>query len=148
MPNQFQNTLAYTQLYSSGGIFLLNKTPVQFPFTPTFLENKNFNVKPNFTFEVTQTGAYFIDFSFIAKGGDGTSVSLYWYKNGVLLDQYRTSFYQQTIQQYEVSSNFIINLTQYDTMYPVLLRTGGLGESFSTIDIKLNSFNLQQLGIH
>ena len=145
---EFQNTLAYTQLYSSGGIFILGKSPSKFPFTSTFLENKNFNTEPNFIFEVTQTGAYFVDFSFIARGGIGATINLVWYKNGVLLDQYKSVFDKQTLLDYEVSNNFIINLTQYDTMYPALLRVGGLGAGFSTIDIKLNSFNLQQLGIH
>tara|TARA_R110000803_G_C11976555_1_gene320215 strand:+ start:1040 stop:1486 length:447 start_codon:yes stop_codon:yes gene_type:complete len=148
MTNQFQNTLAYTQLYSEGGTFTLDASGVKFPFTPTFLENKNFNVKPDFTFEVTQTGAYFVDFSFIAKGGASSSIDLIWYKNDQLLSLYKTSFYQQSTQQYEVSNNFIINLTQYDKMYPALLLTSGSGDEFSTLDIKLNSFNLQQLGIH
>ena len=66
----------------------------------------------------------------------------------MLLDKYKSVFYQQTSLDYEVSNNFIINLTQYDTMYPALLRVAGIGAGFSTIDIKLNSFNLQQLGIH
>ena len=74
---------------------------------------------------------------------------LYWYLNSSLLQNYRSTFYQQSATlEYEVSNNFIIDLNQYDVIYPALIRINDSAENLSLIDIKLSSYNLQQLGIH
>jgi len=149
--NQFQNTLAYTSLYSEGGAFDMEESGVPKPiaFDNTLISlNKNFK-NNSFALEITQKGAYFLDFSFIAKGSNGSKFVLYWYLNSSLLQNYRSTFYQQSATlEYEVSNNFIIDLNQYDVIYPALIRINDSAENLSLIDIKLSSYNLQQLGIH
>ena len=74
---QFQNTIAYAQLYNVGGEVtnLESLTYKYFPF-PAISSNigtlQNINVSSDSEFKayVEQTGAYFIDFSFISDSGD------------------------------------------------------------------------------
>ena len=97
---------------------------------------------------VEQTGAYFLDFSFIAVGGDQQEYSFAPFINGVEQTG-AISFYQKaTTQEYEVGSSFIFDLTKGDYITFGVKTTSVSAYEFSIKDIKLSIFNLQQLGIH
>jgi hypothetical protein len=97
---------------------------------------------------VEQTGSYFLDFSFIAEDGDGVVYSFAPFINGV--EQLGSiDFYQQaTTQEYEVGSNYIFELTEGDFISFKVKTASVSATAFIIKDIKLNIFNLQQLGIH
>ena len=154
---QFQNTIAYAQLYNVGGEMnnLESLTYKYFPF-PAISSNigtlQNINVSSDSEFKayVEQTGAYFIDFSFISDSGDSRQYKICPFIDGVQQsEELENLFFQQPSGvKYEVSANWILNLTQGQEI-AVKLEVFNLPTvTFFTRDIKMSIFNLQQLGIH
>ena len=145
---EFQNTIAYGQFYNAGGVVAITTSYVALAFTPIVNLAKNIHIANVFGVYVEQTGSYFLDFSFIAEDGDGVVYSFAPFINGV--EQLGSiDFYQQaTTQEYEVGSNYIFDLTEGDFISFKVKTASVSATAFIIKDIKLNIFNLQQLGIH
>jgi len=155
---QFQNTLAYITTNNDGGSFRFVKAIQPFAFSPDTtlsLLSKDIvsNVIENINIQVKETGAYFIDFSFIAQSSEQVNFQLGYIINDNPVDLYTSQFMVATDRsvnaRVEVSSNFIIDLKYNDTILPFLkILSGTLKGEFFTTNIKFNAINLQQLGIH
>lgn len=159
MPSQFQNTIAYGQFVNSLSSTI---TLVADDWTdiPTYLKYVDTDINTELTKNVIETntndcsvkfqqlGTYFVDFSFVAIGGDGRNYYLKHQINGS--DPTYTpivKFYQQaTDQSYEVSTNFLIEIRKGDVLNfqikaPFLSTT-----TFKLQYFKLLTYSLQPLG--
>ena len=128
--------------------FYLDSASIDDTFDITNISIREQILTNDFGVYVEQTGSYFLDFSFIAEGGDNKGYSFAPFINGV--EQLGSiDFYQQaTAQEYEVGSNYIFDLTEGDFI-SFKVKTASVSTiPFIIKDIKLNIFNLQQLGIH
>lgn len=152
---EFQNSIAFAQYYSDGGVFTVASGGAysKFPFVPSVVDECEKNITPydtNYEIIVLQDGAFFVDFSFIADTGDAKTYTISPYINGVeVSNQARLEFYQQTNNmKYEVSGTWIVDLQKDDKFAFLLSGSGVPAETFYTRNIKLSIFSLQQLGIH
>lgn len=159
---EFQNTIAYGNFIATGGTFPIGEGGEEFmpfegaDFLPTAQVSKNIVVGSNSTFKVKvkQNGVYFVDFSFIAFGGESRVYALQPFVNNVA---YNTSFgtgmiikfYQQpSNQKYEVSVNGIFFLNR-DDLLEYKLQVNSVGEpELQILGVKMNIYNLNQRGIH
>ena len=131
-----------TALFIECGVILTNINGF------TYFDDLSLVATNDFGVYVEQTGSYFLDFSFIAEDGDNVVYSFAPFINGV--EQLGSiDFYQQaTTQEYEVGSNYIFDLTEGDFISFKVKTASVSATAFIIKDIKLNIFNLQQLGIH
>ena len=153
----FENTIAYGTFSNNGGAVTLTASSfIQIPFGARSQISKNISSYSvdKFDIEIEQTGAYYIDFSFIADSGDGKNYTIKPYINSSVAEDSGTqcliSFFQQTTEQkYEVSANYIFDLKKGDK-FEVRLSVASLPavENFEMKDIKMTLVNLQQLGCH
>ena len=151
----FQNTITYGQFYNAGGIVnptAATYTPINYKALPVdgLVQNcgrSSTEIGGGFRIDVTQDGAYFMDFSFTAEDGDDRQYTIKPFINDVQQD-IETKFFQQVVeQQYEVSVNYIFNLEKGDRIeWKIYVATLSDTELLLT-DIKLMVFSLQQLGL-
>ena len=154
---EFQNTIAYGTFTNAGG----ELTPTanvwsDFTFQPTPVVAKNVNVPIGtsaFEIQVQQTGMYFIEFNFIAQDGDSKTYNIRPYVNNVGFNttgegQTIKFFQQPTSQKYEVSTHGLFNLTKGDKVKWKILTPVLSSVDFYTNTLRMNIFNLQQIGIH
>jgi len=154
---EFQNTIAYGTFTNVGGVLTLSaNTWNDFAFVPNEVVKNNVNV-PNgataFEVQVQQTGMYFIEFNFIAEAGDSKTYNIRPYVNDT---EYNTTgegqqlkfFQQPTGQKYEVSTHGLFNLTKGDIVKWKILTPVLASVDFSTNTLRMNLFNLQQIGLH
>ena len=154
---QFQNTIAYGTFLNTGGqVTLTNATWTALAFVPTETLVKNVNV-PNgattFKIQVQETGMYWVEFSFIAEGGDSKSYSIRPYVNNAVYGSGGTGmeikFYQQpTTQKYEVSTHGLFALTKDDVLEWKIYVPTASATNFYINYLKMNILNLQQIGLH
>ena len=154
---EFQNTIAYGTFYAEGGEITLNLgNYTEFDFAPTVGTVKNCHAysTSNFQIAIEQTGTYFIEFSFTAENGDGKTYYIQPYKNGNTYlpvgQDMSIRFYQQpTEQKYEVSTHGLFNLRRGDYIEWKLFSPASASSlALLTKNIKMNLFNLQQIGLH
>jgi len=153
---EFQNTIGFAQYYSAGGQFTVasGQAYTSFRFIPSVSDGVEKNIclygTTEFGIEVKQTGAYYIDFSFIAEQGDAKRYTISPYIDGSEVSaKSRLEFYQQPDNmQYEVSGSWVLNLTREEKVAIYLSGSAVPTENFYTKDIKMSIFCLQQLGIH
>lgn len=155
----FQNTIAYATFTNAGGQMnnLVGSSYEVFEFNAEAVNyNKNIvTTAPSdqsFQIKVLQNGAYWIDFSFMAGGGDSKNYFIKPFLNDSTYNDLMTvQFYQQpTNQQYEVSHTGIYLLTK-DDIFDFRIYVSGAGPSatdFYARNLKYTVFNLQQIGIH
>ena len=99
--------------------------------------------------KVSQDGAYYVDFSFIASGGDNKTYTLKPFVNNLEQGGMDIKFYQQaTSQKYEVSGSYIFDLNAGDELSFKIYVLALPSTTFETKDVKLTIINLQQLGVH
>tara|TARA_R100001163_G_C5056522_1_gene192954 strand:- start:250 stop:732 length:483 start_codon:yes stop_codon:yes gene_type:complete len=159
---EFQNTIAYGNFIASGGFFPLDEGGEEFKpfsgsqFLPTAQVSKNIVVGATDTFKVKvkQIGVYFVDFSFIAFGGESRVYALQPFVNNVAYNSSNGTgmiikFYQQpSNQKYEVSVNGIFLLNRDDLLeYRLQVNTVSEPE-LQILGVKMNIYNLNQRGIH
>ena len=159
---EFQNTIAYGNFIANGGVFPIGEggeefRPFESPeFIPTAQVSKNIVVGSADTFKVKvkQNGVYFVDFSFIATGGEGRVYSLAPFVNNTIYNNSAGTgmiikFYQQpSDQKYEVSVNGIFLLNRNDLL-EYKLQVNSVGEpELQILGVKMNIYNLNQRGIH
>ena len=153
---EFQNTIAYATAQADGGeLTLSNGTWTKFPFTPNLVVSKNIvsGGAGTFQLKVKQTGVYWVDFSFIADGGDGKNYFIDPYVNNAAFGTTgignQIKFFQQpTTQKYEVSTNGLFNLTRDDILDWRIYVATASATDFFTRNIKMTIINLQQIGLH
>lgn len=157
---QFQNTIAYSTIIAQGGVLTIPDGEwTDFSFAPSLPDSLFKNIVAgnisdgNFEIQVKQTGMYFAEFNFIAEAGDSKNYDIRPYVNNVEFNTTGTGqqikFYQQpTSQKYEVSTHGLFNLTRLDTLKWKIFRTSESALDFSVNTLRLNIFNLQQIGLH
>ena len=154
---EFQNTIGYGTFNANGGDpSLTDDTWVSFPFAFRSQLEKN-TTKPTgattSSVQVKATGMYFIEFSFIADGGDSKNYNIRPYVNGAVYTTNGTGmqirFYQQPLtQKYEASTHGLFALTKDDIIEWKIYVTTESSTDFFTRDIVMNIINLQQIGLH
>tara|TARA_R110002012_G_scaffold130252_2_gene282681 strand:+ start:462 stop:920 length:459 start_codon:yes stop_codon:yes gene_type:complete len=151
---EFQNTIAYLQTYNAGGVVVPTTSFLSIGYGSTGVDGLIKNFKTNDgkqSFQVQQTGTYFVDFSLVAIGGDGKNYQISPFVNDIQnLDNTIVQFFQQqTTQQYEVSFNQTFSLNRGDILdFKIKVISSASATLFQLKDLKIMAYNLNQLGIH